>query len=54
MHRTLVGLLAAVGTIVSALVGLSHGDQVPVAIACAGAASGMAAYLALSSQKIDC
>jgi hypothetical protein len=51
MSRSMVGLLAAVGAIVSALVGLTHGDLVPVMIASAGTASGLAAYLALPGSK---
>jgi len=51
MSRILVGLLAAVGATMSALVGLTHGDLVPVMIAVAGTASGLAAYLALPSRK---
>jgi hypothetical protein len=47
----MVGLLAAVGATMSALVGLTHGDLIPVMIAGAGTASGMAAYLALPSSK---
>jgi hypothetical protein len=47
MPRTMVGLLAAVGAAMSALVGLAHGDLVWVAIADAAAATGLAAYLAL-------
>jgi hypothetical protein len=35
----------------SALVGLAHSDMVPVMIAGAGAASGLAAYLGLPSKK---
>jgi hypothetical protein len=54
MSRTMVGLLAAAGSIMSALVGLTHGDLVPVLIAGAGTAGGLAAYLALSSQKNPC
>jgi hypothetical protein len=40
-----VGDDVLVGTIMSALVGLTYGDLVPVMIACAGTASGLAAYL---------
>jgi hypothetical protein len=51
MSRTMVGLLAAVGAIMSALVGLTHGDVVGALICLAGLATGSAAYLALSSEK---
>lgn len=51
MSRSVVGLLAAVGTITSALVGLAHGDVVPVMIMGAGTATGLAAFLALPSKK---
>ena len=51
MSRTMVGLLAAAGAIMAALVGLTHGDLVPVIITGAGAASGLAAYLALPDAK---
>ena len=46
-----VGLLAAVGTVMSALVGLSHGDLIALLIADAAAATGLAAYLALPAIK---
>lgn len=51
MSRGLVGLLAAAGAAMSALVGLVHADMVPVMIASAGAAAGLAAYLTLPPQK---
>lgn len=51
MSRSMVGLLAAVGTTMSALVGLIHGDLVAAVIAGAAAASGLAAYLALPAVK---
>jgi len=51
MSRSMVGLLAAVGATMSALVGLTHGDLVPVMIAGAGTASGLAACLALPTIK---
>jgi hypothetical protein len=47
----MVGLLAAVGAAMSALVGLTHGDLVPLVIAGAATASGLAASLALSPVK---
>jgi uncharacterized membrane protein YuzA (DUF378 family) len=51
MPRSMVGLLAAIGAIMSALVGLTHGDLVSVIISGAGTATGLAAYLALSPSK---
>lgn len=51
MSRSMVGLLAAVASTMSALVGLAHGDPVPFLIAGAGTASGLAAYLAMPSSK---
>jgi hypothetical protein len=51
MSRSMVGLLAAAGAAMSALVGLVHAGIVPVMIASAGAATGLAAYLALPPQK---
>jgi hypothetical protein len=51
MSRTMVGLLAAVGAIMSALVGLTHGGLEAAPIAIAAAATGLTAYLALPSSK---
>ena len=51
MSRSMVGLLAAVGATVSALVGLIHGDLVPAMAIGAGTASGLAAYWALPPSK---
>jgi len=51
MPRSMVGLLAAVGSAMSALVGLSHGELIPVMVAGACAATGLAAYLAAPSSK---
>jgi hypothetical protein len=51
MPRSMVGLLAAVGVTMSALVGLIHGDLAWLTIAVAAAATGLAAYLALPSKK---
>jgi Na+/H+ antiporter NhaA len=42
----MVGLLAAVGTAMSALVGLAHGDLVWAVVTESGVAAGLAAYLA--------
>jgi hypothetical protein len=47
MPRSMVGLLAAVGAAMSALVGFAHGDLVLVTVADAAVATGLAAYLAL-------
>jgi hypothetical protein len=52
LRSMVVGLLAAVATTVSVLAGLAHGDVALVIIAAvAGAASGSAACLPLSSKK---
>jgi hypothetical protein len=47
----MVGLCAAAGAIMSAFVGLIHGDFVPVMIVGSGSAAGLAAYLALPPSK---
>jgi len=51
MSRRTVGLLAAVGAVLSALVGLVHGDLASIMVAGAGAATGLAAYSALPPLK---
>jgi hypothetical protein len=51
MQRSAVGLLAAFGAIMAALVSFVHGDLEPVAILAAGASTGLAAYLALPVKK---
>ena len=51
MPRNMVGLLAAVGAAMSALVSLAHGDAIPVMIAGAACATGLATSLALSPSK---
>jgi hypothetical protein len=51
MPRSTVGLLAAVGATMSALVGLVHGGLVSVVVAGSALATGLAAYLALPSAK---
>jgi len=51
VSRSMVGLLAAVGAAMSALVGIVHGDLVWVAIADGATATGLAAYLALPPSK---
>jgi hypothetical protein len=51
MPRSMVGLLVAVGTAMSGLIGLTHGDVIPALITGAAFATGLAAYLALPSKK---
>ena len=51
MPRTMVGLLAAVATAMSAFVGLVHGQLVWVIIGDAAAAAGRAADCAAPLQK---
>ena len=53
MPRCMVGLLAAVGTAMSLVAGLAHGDLFWAVVADAAAASGLAAYLALPIKKIS-
>jgi O-antigen/teichoic acid export membrane protein len=49
--RSVVGLLAAVGTAMSLLAALAHGDLFWAAVAGAAVAWGLAAYLALPPTK---
>ena len=49
MSRGMVGLLAAVGAAMSALVGLAHGDIVWIAVADAAVATGLVAYVHCAS-----
>lgn len=51
MPRSMVGLLAAAGTAMSALVGLAHGDIVWVVIADAAVATGLIAYITAPFKK---
>jgi hypothetical protein len=51
MHRNVVGLLTAVGTTVSVLAALVHGDVVAATAATAGLATGLGVYLSLSAKK---
>ena len=51
MRRTMVGLLAAVGATMAALVSFIHGDSDLVVLLAAGAATGLASYLAVESGK---
>jgi hypothetical protein len=51
MSRSLVGLLAAVGTTMSVLAGLIHCCLEPLAMAAAALAAGLAAYLAIPPIK---
>lgn len=53
MHRNMVGLLAAVGAAMSALLAIIHGDLVPLMIAVAAFATGTAARLAIPPKKIS-
>jgi hypothetical protein len=52
MPRSMVvGLLAAIGAAMSAVIGLTHGDVFPVMTAGTAAAAGLAAYLAIEPSK---
>ena len=51
MPPVMVGLLAAVGAAMSALVAFVQGDLVWITIADAAVATGLAAYLSLSPKK---
>jgi hypothetical protein len=51
MPRSMVGLLAAVGTAMSALVAFAHGDLIWAAIADAAVATGLASYLSIEPSK---
>lgn len=51
MPRSMVGLLAAVGTVMSALVASAHGNLVWLVIVDAAMATGLAAYAAAPLQK---
>jgi hypothetical protein len=51
MPRSMVGLLVAVGTAMSALVGLMHSGLVYVTIVAAALAAGLASYLSLLPEK---
>jgi hypothetical protein len=51
MPRSTVGLLAVLGAVMSALIGLAHGQLVPLVVVSAGTATGLAAYLALAPSK---
>ena len=53
MPRSMVGLLAAVGATMFALVPFAHGDLIWMTLADAAAATGLADYLALSPTKKD-
>ena len=50
MPRSIVGLLAAVGTAMSALVAFAHGDLIWVTIADAAVATGLVAYMSAGSS----
>jgi hypothetical protein len=51
MLRSMVGLLSAVGTAISLVASWAHGDLFWAAVVEAAAATGLAAYLALSPTK---
>lgn len=51
MSRTMVGLLAAAGAVMAALVGGTHGWVQAVVISVAGTAAGLATCLALPPSK---
>jgi len=51
MPRSVVGLLAALGVVLSSLLALMHGDLTPLVVLGAGTATGLASYLALPSSK---
>jgi len=51
MPRSVVGLLAALGVVLSSLLAFVHGDLTPLVVVGSGTATGLAAYLALPSQK---
>ena len=51
MFRSKVGLLAAAGTAMAALVSLVHGDLIPAMIVGAGTSAGLASYLATPAYK---
>lgn len=51
MFRSMVGLLAAAGAAMSALVAFNHGDSVLIMILGAASTTGLAAYLAAPPSK---
>lgn len=51
MPRTMVGLLAAVGAAMAAIVSLAHGDLAGPTIAAVGTVTGTAAFLASPPPK---
>ncbi len=51
MPRSIVGLLAAVGTAMAVVASLTHGDLFWAAVMDASAATGLATYLALPTTK---
>lgn len=51
MPRSMVGLLAAVGATMSAIIGLIHGDLVWGMIFCYASATGLAACWAMPPSK---
>jgi len=53
MPRSMVGLLAAAGTALSALVGLAHGVLIWLLVLDAAAAAGLAAFSALPKKTLS-
>lgn len=51
MSRSMVGLLAAVGSALTALAAFAHGGLIPLDIAAAALTTGSAAYLAVNPTK---
>jgi hypothetical protein len=51
MPRSVVGLVAALGVVLSSLLAFVHGDLTPLVVIGSGTATGLAAYLALPSSK---
>jgi hypothetical protein len=51
MPRSVVGLLAALGVLLSSLLAYVHGDFTPLVVLGSASATGLAAYLALPPSK---
>jgi hypothetical protein len=47
----MVGLLAALGVVLSSILAFVHGDLTPLVVLGSGTATGLAAYLALPPSK---
>jgi hypothetical protein len=52
MPRSVVGLLAALGVVLSSLLAFVHGDLTPLVVLGSGTATGLAAVLALPQKKL--